>query len=286
MVGGSASPVLAGAHGTGVGPGAAVGVSSGESCRVGKHSNSGPTRGPVLVGVGAAVLVAAAVYGVSQFAASGGATPGAGATSPSASISVAQPSVSTTSPAPTTTTTPAAGEAAAVAELAGCVARGQAAQPVVAAATTGATHWRDHVQAQTDVTAGRRSLNDVKTTTWADTRRAGPLDVMAFAQAMQGYSAATGCAAAATIPAENALRTKLVDCAARQSALDGYVAAATAVMTDWKSHLDEMSQHSAGQVNPAEAQQNWMRDWQNASVHLTPFAASEVALAAAPQCTA
>ena len=126
MLGGSAPLVLAGAHGTGVGPGAAVGVSSGESCRLGKHSNSGPTRGPVLVGVGAAVLVAAA-YGVSQFAASGGATPGAGAASPSASISVGQPSVSTTSPAPTTTTTPAAGEAAAVAELAGCVARGQAA---------------------------------------------------------------------------------------------------------------------------------------------------------------
>jgi len=285
MVGGSASPVLAGAHGTSVGPGAAVGVSSGESCRVGKHSNSGPTRRPVVVGVGAAVLVAAAVYGVSQLAASGGAPPGAGAASPSASISVVQPSVSRTSPSPTTTTTPA-GEAAAVAELAGCVARGQAAQPVVAAATTGATHWRDHVQAQTDVTAGRRSLIDVKTTTWADTRRAGPLDAMAFTQAMQGYSAATGCAAAATIPAEGGLRTKLVACAARQSALDGYVAAATEVMTDWKTHLDEMSQHSAGQVNSAQAQQNWLRGWQNAPAHLTPFAASEVALAAAPQCTA
>ena len=284
MVGGRATPVLAGAHGTGVGPGAAVGVSSGESCRVGKHSNSGPTRRPVLVGVGAAVLVAAAVYGVSQLAAWGGAPPGAGAASPSASISVVQPSVSTTSPSPTTTTP--AGEVAAVAELAGCVARGQAAQPVVAAATTGATHWRDHVQAQTDVTAGRRSLIDVKTTTWADTRRAGPLDTMAFTQAMQGYSAATGCAASATIPAEGGLRTKLVACAARQSALDGYIAAATAVMTDWQTHLDEMSQHSSGQMNSAQAQQNWLRDWQNAPAHLTPFAASEVALAAAPECTA
>ncbi len=260
---------------------------------MGKHSDaSASSTRPFVIGGAALALVAVAVFGVLRVAASGGAPPAAG-TRTSALSPASDPAVPTTSPSPATSTasaTPTAtvssspADAAALTALAACVARQQAAGPVVAAATAGVGHWREHLQAQTDVSSGRRSLVDAEATTWKSTREAGPQDDAAFGQAIASYSSAPGCVAPAEVPAGE-LKAKLAACGERQTAVDDNVTAAKAVMNDWRTHLIEMRQHADGHVGSAEAQARWTRAWQNAPTHLAPFDLAQTALASAPACT-
>lgn len=245
---------------------------------MGKHSQPGPSRRQVMLASGAVLLVAVGVFAVTRAAASG--VVGQGANEAPAATSVVA------APASARPAKESSGQSATQALLAECLARQAAAQPVVTAATTGVGHWRDHIQGQNDIEAGVRTKVEVKVNTWAPTRAAGPGDVAAYETASAGYAGTSGCTAAAPADAAGEVKTKIAACLDRQHKLDAYLGAAAAVMTDWRNHLVQMGQHSAGEVDSIHALDNWLAAWRSAPTNLTPYAAAEAALASAPSCQA
>ncbi len=210
-------------------------------------------------------------------------------TSPSPTSIPSEPTVAPTTASSSSTTTSAAQAADGTvrAALAACVSRQDAAQPVVGAVATGSQHWSEHVQAETDLESGARSLIDVKTNTWGPTRAAGPGDVAAYDASVAGFATAPACqspdpAVVALAPNPGA---KLRACLAREQTLDAYLAAGAAVLQDWRTHLGEMADHADGHTNSAVAQADWIKRWREAPTHLVPYAAANAALAAAPPCT-
>jgi hypothetical protein len=198
------------------------------------------------------------------------------------------PTTSTTSSTTTTTATATvSAEFVAVQKaLQECVARDSAAQAVISAATTGADHWSAHVQGQSDIDSGAKSFIEVKTNVFAPTKAAGPGDVAAFDSAMNTYKSVGGCQNVGDLPGSGELGSKVQACAAREKAIDDYMGAADAVMTDWRTHLQEMADHTDGHLNGPEAQARWIERWRAAPTHLDPYKAAQAALSSAPACTA
>jgi hypothetical protein len=64
------------------------------------------------------------------------------------------------------------------------------------------------------------------------------------------------------------------------------MAAAKAVLDDWRTHLQEMADHTDGHLNGPEAQARWIERYKAAPAHLDPYKAAAAALAAAPACSA
>lgn len=263
---------------------------------MGRHSEQSRSSVPLIAGLVAIVLVAgglviARVVDASSDSGAGTAggtvaISGSSSTAPpsSAPSSAATPAVTTSAPSSPTTS---AAQAAVRAALSACVARQAAVAPLMSAVTTGAKHWSDHVQAETDLESGARSLIDVKTNTWGPTRAAGPGDVAAYDAASAAWGQTPACATAASdasVPSD--LTTKLQACTTREQSLDAWVGAGAAVMQDWRTHLGEMADHADGHTNSALAQANWLKRWREAPTHLTPYAAATTALAAAPACAA
>jgi len=248
------------------------------------------------------VLATAAVVGVAVIAfllvrlvggtlGSTAATPSpvaTGAATASASTLATSSTTTTTTPitGPAAPTTSAA-DAAARAALTACVDWQNAAKGLVDAMATGAGHWGDHLQGQTDISSGKRSYIDVKTTTWGPTKAAGPGDVAEFQAAQTAYAAAPGCPTSTVqLPAPAEVAPKLQACAAREQSLDAVVATGTVVLGDWTTHLTEMAQHSDGHLDGSQAEATWIQRWQDAPAHLDPYRAAAAALAAAPACSA
>jgi hypothetical protein len=175
--------------------------------------------------------------------------------------------------------------AAAQKALQECVTRQDAAQAVVAAASAGADHWSQHVQGQADIDSGAKTYIEVKQNVFAPTRAAGPGDVAAYESAMNTYNAVSGCQSVASMQASSDLTPKLQACAAREQALDAYMSAAQAVMADWKTHLQEMADHTDGHLNGPDAQARWIERYKAAPAHLDPYKAAKAALDAAPACS-
>lgn len=254
---------------------------------MGKHSAERRSPLPVALGTVAVIaLVAAAIFvyrAATGSTDSSAATGLAGATSSITSTSTSsRPSSGTTSATPTTSSADAAARAA----LQGCVAKQQAAKPVVDAATTGARDWNEHVQGQTDIESGARSLVEVKTATWGPTRAAGPGEVAAYDAALNTYQGVHGCEGVGSLPAPADLKPKLEACAAHQQALDAYLETANGVIGDWRTHLTEMADHADGHINSVQAQASWIKRWREAPAHLDPYNAAAKTLAGAPACTA
>jgi hypothetical protein len=246
---------------------------------------------PLVLGVVALLAIAAAAFfgfriltgadGASQ--ASPLPTPSTTSTTSTASST----SSTTTSTATTAASATVSAELAAVQKaLQECVTRQGAAQQVVAAATTGAQHWSDHLQGQTDIESGAKTYLDVKTNVFGPSRAAGPGDVAAYDSAMTSYSGVGGCQNVGALEAPSDLKSKLQACAAREQAIDTYMGAAKAVMDDWRTHLGEMADHSDGHLNGPEAQARWIQRWREAPTHLNPYRDAAAALSSAPACSA
>jgi hypothetical protein len=175
--------------------------------------------------------------------------------------------------------------AAAQKALQECVRRQDAANAVVAAATSGAQHWSAHVQGQADIDSGAKTYIDVKTNVFGPSKAAGPGDVAAYESAMTAYNGVSGCQSVGTLQASADMTPKLQACAAREQALDAYMSAAQAVMTDWKTHLSEMADHTDGHLTGPDAQARWIERYKAAPAHLDPYKAAAAALQAAPACS-
>ena len=155
------------------------------------------------------------------------------------------------------------------------------AQQVVRAARPGVSDWSAHVQARTDMFAGRISVEEMDAT-WKPTRLAGPGDQQRFHAALRSYHAPTGCDHLGGVPqADRAVADR---CVTRARAAVRAVAAAKAAMGDWKSHLDNMASYAHGGMSSAQAQSMWVSAWRSAPRNISAYEHARGALASAPGC--
>lgn len=165
-----------------------------------------------------------------------------------------------------------------------CAARAAAADAVVAEAAIGVGHWDEHVQARTDLLAGRNTEADTKAI-WKRTRLAGPGDLERFNAAVTAYNAAPPCAGADPRTAPADLRAILDACTTRTAQGEAATAAAAAAIGDWQSHLNAMAAHAHGDMTAAQAQDQWVEAWEQAPTNIEAFNDARNALQQAPACT-
>ncbi|MFI7065205.1 hypothetical protein ACIBL3_29720 [Kribbella sp. NPDC050124] len=159
---------------------------------------------------------------------------------------------------------------------AACVAQIAAAEQVVKAARIAAGHWREHVQARTDLMTGKNTEATTKAI-WKRTRLAGPADVSQLATATSAYAKVVRGCEGLTSPDAAACRERL-------TALEVAAASGRAASGDWAAHLAMMRAHAAGDFGAEHAQEMWVSAWENAAKNLNAFARSDAALANAPAC--
>ena len=83
------------------------------------------------------------------------------------------------------------------------------------------------------------------------------------------------------------LNAKLQACAAREQAIDAYMARGQGGPGRLaRRTCSEMADHTDGHLNGPEAQARWIERYKAAPVHLDPYKAAAAALAAAPACSA
>src|SRR5215207_9184840 len=206
---------------------------------------------PLTLGIVAAVLVGGiAVAG--QLGGSDDAQP-----TPTASPSISQP------------TSPPTAAAACAREIA-------AGEALVEAARTAAGHWREHVEARTNLLSGKNSLATTRAI-WKRTRLAGPTDLASLASAATAQAKARGgCSTISGTAAE--------PCRQRLAALDVAASAGRATARDWANHLSMMAAHAAGAFGAEHAQHEWVAAWRGAPKNLNAFKRADEALATAPGC--
>jgi hypothetical protein len=179
----------------------------------------------------------------------------------------------TPSAAPTTKSTSAAQAAAEVVRA--CTAEMRSTEAMVGAVRVAATHWREHVQAQTDLTAGK---NTTATTTaiWKRTRLAGPGDITRVSLATANLKKQAGCARLRGPAATS--------CSQRKAAMEVAITTGRAAAQDWSNHLSMMAAHASGNFGSIHAQQLWIDQWRAAPKNLDAFARAAAALSKAPAC--
>ncbi|WP_132156312.1 hypothetical protein [Kribbella antiqua] len=176
-----------------------------------------------------------------------------------------QPSHVASSPSPSATPTVQSSADACAAEI-------RTTEAVVTAAHTAAGHWREHVQARTDLLSGKNSEETTKAI-WKRTRLAGPTDIATLKAAITAQAKAQG--GCAKLPGA---------CSQRRTALDRAASANEAAARDWENHLAAMAAHAAGAFDADHAQQMWVAAWTAAPKNLNAAAQADAALAAAPAC--
>lgn len=162
-----------------------------------------------------------------------------------------------------------------------CSAQLSRASTVVEAAARGVSDWSDHVQARTDMLAGRISVTTMDAI-WKRTRLAGPADQSRFQAASKGYQSTSRCGELRVAPASSADRA--AGCVARATAATRAVAAAEMAMRDWQSHLANMSMHADGRMNSVTAQRKWVSAWRQAPPHVAAYRSARATLDKAPPC--
>lgn len=242
-------------------------------------------KGSILLTVGiTSGVVIAGVFAAAQFQSDAG--PGANpapttsATGASGNAGPAASSAPSATVSQTPTVTPSAQRASTAAAgtdaVRACSSEITSTEALVGAARTAATHWREHVQARTDLMAGKNTEATTKAI-WKRTRLAGPADEASLSAATTAQlKTQGGC-------------TKLVGAAApacqqRMAALNAAASTGRAAAGDWASHLAMMAAHAAGDFGADHAQHLWVAAWTAAPKNLEAFARADAALSKAPSC--
>lgn len=157
-----------------------------------------------------------------------------------------------------------------------CAKEIEAAQAVVTAAGNATEHWREHVQARSDLLAGKNSEEQTKAI-WKRTRLLGPADKVAVNSAVAARAAAKG-------GCDGAPGKAAAFCEQRLAALDAAGAADRAAAGDWAAHLQAMADHAAGDFGAEHAQDLWVAAWTAAPRNLDAAARATAALNNAPAC--
>ncbi len=230
---------------------------------------------PILVAaVAVAAVVAWQVVPRTTNAQAGGPTAVASG-SPSASASLR----STQTPSPSPGTDAQAGDDAAT-QLKSCRQRVDRADTVLAAAKTGATHWAEHVQAQTDANDGRITVAEMNAI-FARTRLAGPDDQDHYRKALSAYEDDDG-SCSSVDGASTKEAAALSSCRDRRDAQRPVLKAAAPAMADWKSHLAAMTRSRMHHMDDAE--QIWVDAWRAAPPHIKAYEKAADAFGGAPDC--
>jgi hypothetical protein len=172
--------------------------------------------------------------------------------------------------------------AAQVTSLRVCAVRVANAQRVIAAAGEGVGHWRQHIQARTDMLKGRISEKRMERV-WERTQRAGPADQRHFRATVRHRPSESHCGQPRTYPPD--LRRMAHQCLIREAATGRGLRAAHGAMRDWRVHLANMAKFSRGRMSAAMAQGRWVQAWRNAPIHITAYRSARAALDRAPACT-
>ena len=177
---------------------------------------------------------------------------------------------------PTLSTPPATERNAVNPGAAACVKEIQAAEAVVAAAGNAAEHWREHVQARTDLLAGKNSEEQTKAI-WKRTRLLGPADSVAINSAVAERAKVNGGCAGVPGKAAAVCKQRLAD-------LDAVGATYRAAARDWAAHLQAMAAHAAGEFGAEHAQDLWVAAWTGATRNLNAAARARATLGDVPTC--
>lgn len=185
-------------------------------------------------------------------------------------------------PSVDTSDSPGGSGGADAAAVSGCVEEVKAADAVAAAARIGIRHWAAHVQARTDLLAGKNST-DTTAEIWKRTRLAGPTDLKNYQAALPAHRAVKGDCARTRQPTSEA-SADLADCRHRQRAQAAALEAGAAGIGDWESHLAAMAAHADGEMDTEHAQTLWVKAWRNAPPNINAFRSADRALANTPAC--
>lgn len=199
------------------------------------------------------------------------------------SLQVAAPSA-TSGPTGPGAHTRAATATAAPAPASACRDATEAAEEVVDAARTGIDHWAKHVQARTDLIAGRITEDEMRAI-WKATRLAGPEDVAELDQAVAAFEPQAGLCAQvepSSVPAE--LSDAMARCLERSEAAATAIASGRSAVADWAAHLENMARFAAGDFDAAHAQHLWEAAWAKAPINIDAFREADQALQSAPVC--
>jgi hypothetical protein len=183
--------------------------------------------------------------------------------------------------APSSASTGEAPDDEADAVLDSCSTEITEAEDVVAAADSGVSNWSAHVQARTDLLAGRIS-EEKMSAVWTRTQDAGPADQQQFNTALQAYGGQPSCG---ELESGSESQTQdVTDCLARAEAADNGVSAAEAAMDDWAAHLHHMSEYADGGMTAGRAQRLWVEAWREAPENITAYEDARATLSKAPPC--
>jgi hypothetical protein len=158
-------------------------------------------------------------------------------------------------------------ESPGAAALRTCRAKVEAADEVMATARTGMKNWSDHIQAQTDMNAGKITMEEMDDI-FDRTRKAGEDDEKQYRAALKGYEDQDGsCSEVSGASAE--VTERLARCAERGRAQEPVLAAANDGMDDWTRHLGEMRRSDQGMIHNPQAK--WLATWRAAPKHINAY---------------
>lgn len=173
------------------------------------------------------------------------------------------------------------GEQAEIAEaVADCRREVGRAESVLDAAGPGVDHWRQHVQAQTDLSLDRNTEAETKAI-WKRTKLAGPSDIAKYQTARSGHTSVAD-ACKAVEGAEDDKADQLQQCRARLDKVRAALSSADLAMGDWADHLADMRKSAGGHVH--NAQDVWLDTWRAAPPNLEKYATAMDALAKTKSC--
>ncbi|MEV0284846.1 MULTISPECIES: hypothetical protein [unclassified Kribbella] len=170
------------------------------------------------------------------------------------------------------------------AALAACAGSLTAGDPVLSAARIGVDHWSQHVQARTDLLAGLQT-EAVTRAIWKRTRLAGPGDQQQYAAALSAWNPhSSKCAGLEPTTENTRFRAAAAACQTRAAVVTRAIAASRPAMTDWQTHLANMTRHAAGEMTAEHAQHLWEESWRTAPAHISAYRAAMGDVAKAPAC--
>jgi hypothetical protein len=165
--------------------------------------------------------------------------------------------------------------------LRACAARLSNGERVVAAAGEGIGHWRQHIQARTDMLKGRISQKKMDAI-WERTQRAGPADERRFRATARRLPSRSHCGQPRTYaPRDRGLAHR---CSVRAAVTTRALRAAHAAMRDWRVHRANMIKFSRGRMSASMAQGKWVQAWRNAPINITAYRTARAQLDRAPTC--
>ncbi|HEV8178464.1 MAG TPA: hypothetical protein VGP44_12365, partial [Gemmatimonadales bacterium] len=148
----------------------------------------------------------------------------------------------------------------------------------------GVSHWSAHVQARTDLLKGRISEKTMNAV-WDRTRKAGPGDLKRFETALRQHHGKQRCHDLRNISkVPRSQQDAVTGCVTRSRIATEAVAAAQAVIGDWRDHLKHMAAYADGGMTAGKAQRLWVQAWRNAPANISTYAATGTKLRKAPPC--